>query len=71
MIVEMLEDVLHGRETFAKGEHRRVSDEDGKFFCGNGWAKDLDGQVETATRDIHRTSLNVGGSVHATQSEDL
>lgn len=32
------------------GEIRVVEDGDGEFYCANGWAKDVDGQVETGKR---------------------
>lgn len=32
------------------GEIRVVDDQFGKFACANGWAKDVDGQVETGER---------------------
>lgn len=33
-----------------KGETREVSDDDGRFFCANGWARDTKGIVETGKR---------------------
>lgn len=33
-----------------KGEIRVVDDHDGQFFCGNGWALDVDENVPTGKR---------------------
>ncbi len=35
-----------------KDEVRLVSEEDGKYFVGNGWAEDTDGKVPTGERDL-------------------
>ena len=46
--------------TFEQGDIRTIPDVHGVFFCKNGWAKDLDGNIETAGRDVNRTiSLDV------------
>lgn len=50
MKIEMLEDVLHGRDRFTAGEVRMVDEQTGALFCGRGWAKDLDGKVPTGER---------------------
>ena len=43
--------------TFEQGEIRSVPDNVGSFFCANGWAKDVDGNVETAERDVNRLAM--------------
>lgn len=53
MKIEMLEKVLHGRDVFEAGDVRTVPDDVGAYFCACGWAKDVDGNVETAERDVH------------------
>ena len=46
--------------TFEQGDIRTIPDVHGEFFCKNGWAKDVDGNIETAERDVNRTIvLNV------------
>lgn len=51
MRVKMLEKVLHDGHTFEEGEVREVSEAVGAYFCGNGWAEDAEGKVETKPRD--------------------
>jgi hypothetical protein len=66
MKIEILETFLDGRDRYEKGEIREVSDESGVYFCGCGWAKDVEGKVETAERqktgdvrlDIRKGFLN-------------
>ena len=62
MKVKILEDggIRHGGQHFANGDEVTVSDEVGEAWCGAGWAKDLDGNVETGER---RTDGNVTLSV--------
>ena len=50
MKIECLETFLDGTTRFEKGDVRNVSDEDGEYFCSNGWAKDVDGKVATGER---------------------
>ena len=57
MKVEILETIKHERDQFEAGETRVVPDNLGAYFCANGWAKDTEGKVETAERDIHRTAI--------------
>ena len=62
MKVEILEEsIKHEIDgvlvTFEEGEIRSVPDNVGSYFCANGWAKDVDGNVETAARDVNRAVL--------------
>lgn len=57
MKIEMLEDVLHGREQFSEGEVRLVDEDVGQYFCSNGWANDLEGKVETGERRTDHATL--------------
>jgi len=66
MRVEILEKVMHGRDVYEAGEVRIVDEELGSYFCSAGWAKDLDGNVETAERDVHRKILAPDNSHHST-----
>ena len=64
MKVEILEkEIKHGGpnglEIFAEGEIRVVPDHVGEYFCRLGWAKDVDGNVETGERDTSRKELFV------------
>jgi hypothetical protein len=51
MKIELLEKVKHDGTTYEAEEVRVVPDAIGEYFCKNGWAKDLDGNVETGVRD--------------------
>lgn len=71
MIIEVIENFLHVRDQFSAGETRIVPDELGAYFCRAGWARDIDGNVETAPRDIHRVvPLDVDGATHKTVAGD-
>lgn len=62
MKVEILEKtgIREAGVLYAHGDQVTVADEVGERWCGAGWAKDLDGNVETGER---RTDLNVTLSV--------
>jgi len=69
MKIEILEDFRHERDEFTTGETRVVNDSLGAYFCRAGWAKDLDGNVETVARDPHRVvTLAVDGVTHETKA---
>lgn len=57
MKIELLEKVMHGRDTFEAGDIRTVPDALGTHFCAMGWAKDTDGQVETGKRNTEAVVL--------------
>ena len=42
---------------FEKDEVRSVPDSVGTYFCANGWAEDVDGNVKTAGRDVNRLAM--------------
>jgi hypothetical protein len=49
---------------FTKDEVRSVPDEVGQYFCANGWAEDVAGDVETVERDANAdVSLDVDSVV--------
>ncbi len=65
MKIEILETFLDGKDRYEKGEVRGVTDENGRYFCGNGWAKDQAGKVETAPRQQNgEVRLDIRGSSH-------
>ncbi len=47
MRIEVLEKFKHSGQTYELGEVRVVGPALGIQACANGWAKDLDGNVET------------------------
>lgn len=51
MKIELLEKVMHDRDSYEAGEVRIVDDALGGHFCAMGWARDLDDQVATGVRD--------------------
>lgn len=72
MKINVLEKIMHGRDVFEAGETRVVTDEIGTYFCSMGWAEDVDGKVETGTRDIHRSHvLDVQSAKATTIVEDI
>lgn len=65
MKIEVLETFLDGATRYEAGEVRAVSDEDGAYFCGNGWARDVDGKVATAERQKNgEVRLDIRGARH-------
>ena len=54
MKIEALETFLHDGQRYEAGDVRTVDDGLGAYFCKCGWAKDVDGNVETAPRDVNR-----------------
>lgn len=61
--IEMLTDVKDAPGYF-KGEVRIVSVETAGYFCGLGWAKDIDGQIPTAETDTEDKTLAVDAGKH-------
>lgn len=62
MRIHCLTTFLHGRDRFATGETRVVSDEDGAYFVQHGWAEDLGGDVPTGDAAEGPTDLSVDSS---------
>jgi len=48
-----------------------VSDENGAYFCGNGWAEDVDGKVETGTIDLNVARLDIRDVKNGIISENV
>ena len=72
MKIEILEPILHERDRFETGEIRIVDDSLGAYFCGCGWAKDVDGKVETKPRDINRVTLyGIGKTSHGSRVKEI
>ena len=72
MRIEALETFLDDRTRFEKGDTRTVPYERGAYFCRCGWAKDLDGNVETAPRQAQgETILRVENATHASTAETV
>ena len=59
MKVEILEKKLksHGY-IFEQGDVVTVPDDVGVAWCGNGWAKDMDGNTPTAERNTKPVTIN-------------
>ena len=71
MKIEMLESVKHDGGEYLQGDQRNVSDEVGAYFCGNGWAKDVDGKVATAERDVNRKVLAPANVFHGHKAGEV
>jgi len=71
MKIELLEKVMHGRDVFEAGDVRTVQDDLGAYFCSCGWAKDVDGNVETAERDIHAKRMVPDSVVHGVSTSEV
>lgn len=68
MKIEALEKFMHGWDVFEQGDIRTVDAEHGAYFCNCGWAKDVDGKVETGKRDTTTVTLAPDNAVHATKA---
>ena len=68
MRIEILETIKEGRDEFVKDDIRTVSDELGKYFCDNGWARDVTGQANTAERETAEVSITPDNVTHATEA---
>lgn len=71
MKIEVLEKVLHGREVFEAGDVRTVPDDLGAYFCSCGWAKDVDGNVATAERDVNAKRVVPDSVVHGVTAGEV
>jgi len=71
MKIKILEDFKDGRKDYIKDDELTVSDEDGAYFCGNGWAKDAAGQVETGERNVHAKRLDVRNAQHDNSASEV
>jgi hypothetical protein len=58
------EDTPEIRYDLQKGNIVDVSDERGEYWCSQGWAKDLDGNVETAERRVLNATLAPQNAKH-------
>lgn len=61
MEIKVLKLFLDGRNRFEAGEVRVVPDEDGAYFCANGWAEDVAGNVPTGEIKPGTTKLDIRG----------
>ena len=71
MKIEALERFLDGTNVYEKGDVRTVPDEDGAYFVRNGWAKDVEGKVDTGERDISHVKLDTRKSLHAVAADKV
>lgn len=67
----MLEKVMHGREVYEAGDVRTVDPETGQYFCACGWAKDVDGAVETGNRDLAHKVVSPDSASHANRTQEV
>ncbi len=55
---------------YAGNTYPDFPDDAGKAYCQAGMAEDLDGKVETGTRDIHNQVLVMGNAKHQHAAEE-
>lgn len=58
---------LHGRDRFEAGDVRTVSDDDARYFIGNGWAAEVGAEAAPAA-DLPPTSLDIQSATHAQEA---
>jgi hypothetical protein len=58
---------LHGRDRFEAGDVRTVSDDDARYFIGNGWAAEVGGEAAAAT-DLPPIALDIQNATHAQEA---
>lgn len=71
MKIEILENVKHERELYAEGDVRTVTAELGAYFCACGWARDVDGVVETGDRDLAPKVVAPDGAKHGHKAQEV
>ena len=64
MKIEALTTFIDGADRFEQGDVRTVSDERGAYFVGNGWAKDMSGEVATGEAGGN-ADLAINSTTHA------
>jgi hypothetical protein len=70
MKIEMIETVKHERDEYLAEDQRTVPDELGAYFCANGWAKDIEGQVPTGERKTGVATVTPDNVKHTTKAGD-
>lgn len=63
--------IKDGRNHYRFGSIIPVDEEDAKYFCANGWAEAVNGEVPTGQRTLHDVKLDIRGSKHGQQAEKL
>jgi len=71
MKIEVLEFFLDGKDRYEEGDIRTVSQEDGEYFCSNGWAEDVEGKVATGERQTKKSVLDVRGTTHGQKADKV
>lgn len=78
MRVEILEKQLKSsdpetgvRYNLVEGDTITVPDEVGERWCAEGWAKDVDGKVETGKRIVRGRRLDVESAKHKNTSKKV
>lgn len=75
MKVEFLESVKHAIDdelkSFSEGDIVTVPDAVGEYFCSLGWAKDVDGKVETGERDTNKVVLTPARVRQTAQAQEI
>lgn len=68
MRIEVIEPFKHDGDQFDFEDVRTVPAAVGKYFCDNGWARDLSGKHPTAERDTKRKVMLSPEAIKLTNS---
>lgn len=60
---------LHGRTSYNQGERCKAPAEEVRYFCEQGWAKELSGQVPTAAPHTGDAALAIPNTVQGQKGE--
>jgi hypothetical protein len=71
MRIELLKTVKHDGRTYTQTDVLTVDDDLGKYFCENGWAKDLANVVPTAEPSTAPVELKVQSTKHVNKAKEL
>lgn len=66
--IEILSLIKHDGQEYLAEEVRKVAPDLARYFCKNGWARDLSGQIATGEPDTKPKTLTVGSAEHGSTS---
>lgn len=61
--IEILTRFKHGTGSYYPGEVRVVEESDAGLFCGNGWARDISGDIPTGSATPADVKLSIDHGV--------
>lgn len=69
MKIKCLMDFLDGRHRYTAGDVVTVDDESGEYFVTNGWAEDVDGNIETGEIKNGEVRLDIRNIEHSQSTQ--